>query len=214
MNINGTYGTRGINGLTCNGSGSSPAILLDGSNNTIQNVSISGYSGDGIRIGSQIGSQTTSGAESNNLLFNITGSSVTNLVHICGSSDTSCGTSSSLAAPSDITLMGVNGGTTASIEDDVTSANLSGVVGHVLGEQLPSGGYSRFTTNNCANNGVQSCPAWFVGPSANGPVAGTTSCSQVANGSLFSATTSTTSQHPTTLLGCIGSTWQKLSGNF
>jgi hypothetical protein len=215
VNINGTYATRGINGLTCDagtGGSAAPAILLDGSNNTIQNVSISHYTGDGIVIGSQVNSVTSNnvfGYAQNNLLFNITGSSVANLIHICGSSDTSssCNTPANPAPPSDLTLMGINGGATASIQDDLTGSTLSGSVGlYVLGEPLPTGGYSRFTTNG-------GYPAWYVGPTGSG-VAKNSSCGTgVANGSLYSFTSGTTSATQPTLLGCIGGNWIALSSN-
>jgi hypothetical protein len=193
VNINGTYGTRGIRGLTCNGTSSAPAILLDGSNNTIEDVSITGYTGEGIVIGSR-GTYAQG-----NLLFNITGSgTLTNLVHIKNPSG---------GPPTDTTLMGISGGTTT-IQDDVTSSKItdSPVGLYILGEPMaqtgtPSG-YSRFTTSS-------SSPAWFVGPS--GSISSGSLCTSVANGSLFSFTSIVASAP--TLLGCIGGTWTGLSGS-
>lgn len=216
LNIDGTYGTRGVNGLTCYGGGSNgnAAVLLDGSNNTIQNVTISGYTGDGILIGSQLSSQNASGAESNNLIFNVSAPSVTNAIHISGTPGNTCGKSGTLNCPSDITLMGINGGTTASIQDDLSSSTVTGSTGlYVLGEptlgQTTTPGYSRFTTGTCTNHG---CPSWFVGPAGSEPTTGA-SCSTLI-GSLFSVTTTITSTPHTTLWGCTGTgTWEALSGS-
>ena len=206
LNINGTNNTRGVNGLDCHGTGtpSGPAILLDAHNNTIQNVSISGgYAGkDGVLIGSQ-GSYAQ-----NNLLMNIGSTSVKNVVHI----------SNTMGVPTDLTLMGISGGTTSTIQDDVTSSNVptdsKGLALYVLGEPIMSGanvlGYSRFTTSNSnGSSGSSGTPAWFQGPLAPGTACGTSTT--VANGSLYSITSTISSG--TTLWGCIVGTWTKLSGN-
>jgi len=52
ISINGTNNTRGVNGLNCIVNSSNPGVLIDGSNNTVQNVTISGSTGTGIVIGS------------------------------------------------------------------------------------------------------------------------------------------------------------------
>jgi hypothetical protein len=59
VNINGLSDTRGIHGLTCtlSSTSSGPAIYLDGANNSLEDISISGTSTqDGIVIGSGGGS--------------------------------------------------------------------------------------------------------------------------------------------------------------
>jgi hypothetical protein len=211
VNINGTYGTRGIRGLTCvaPGTAGSAAILLDGNNNTIEDVYISNFT-DGVLIGSQIPSGATAGYAQNNLLFNIRGSStVTHLVHICKSLDSSpCPTGTNNSPPTDLTLMGITSAANTTIQDDVTGATLTNTgdptVGlYILGEPVLGGslgatpiGSSRFTTSN-------SYPAWFVGSS---PGSGNT-CT--VNGTLYSVTSGTTAP---TLLGCINLKWDSLSG--
>jgi len=66
VNINGVSGgTHGIHGLTCKGNYSPVAVLLDSSNNSLEDVRITGFD-DGIRIGSV-------GTARSNVLFNIVG---------------------------------------------------------------------------------------------------------------------------------------------
>jgi hypothetical protein len=196
VDINGTINTRGLNGIDCVGSASVAAILVDGRNNTIQNVTISGYTGDGIEIGSQASAQS-------NLLVNISGStSLADVVHIATSTS---------GSPTDLTLMGISGSTTGTIINDAVSGSASvkdstGYIGlYVLGEGMTSGstpvGYSRFTTA-----GNTETPAWFQGT-----VPATGSCASVADGSLYSVTSSVSSGP--TLSGCIGGSWVALSGS-
>lgn len=201
VNILGTYGTRGIHDLHCVGGSTkgTAAVLLDGSNNTIEDVTVSNYT-EGILIGSQLPANAQ-----NNILLNVSATSVTNVIHICGTNtSTNCGTS---ANPTDVTLMGISSGssTTNTIEDMVTNTTLShttdpNVSLYILGEKITSGNYSnlgftRFTTS-------PSVPAWFSGPA----VPSDTSCS--VNGSIYSVTSGTTSP---TLYGCIGGTWTGLT---
>jgi len=66
VNINGVNGgTHGIHGLTCKGNYSPVAVMLDSSNNSLEDVRITGFD-DGIRIGSV-------GTARSNVLFNIVG---------------------------------------------------------------------------------------------------------------------------------------------
>jgi hypothetical protein len=188
VNINGTNSTRGIHGLHCVGTGSpsGAAIKLDGHNNTIQDVSISGYTGDGIVIGSQ-------GAYAqDNLIFNVTATGVNNVVHI----------SNATGAPTDLTLMGISGGTNA-IQDDVAGSTItsSPVALYVLGEAMGTAGYSRFTTS-------KSLPAWFVGSA---PKSSGACPSGMSNGSLYSVTAA--GAGAPTLSGCVGGNWVALSGS-
>jgi hypothetical protein len=201
--IRGTYGTRGIHGLNCAGSNSpfNPAILLDGSNNSIENVSISGYTGDGILVGSRASAQ-------DNILLNVsspTGSSLANVIHVCGTGPNStCNTS----YVSDLTIMGASSAANYTIADDVTGTKLpfstDQFVGlYVLGEPYPASssiGNSRFSTS-------PSVPAWFVGSTQ-------PSGACASNGSMFSVSAKITGTG-TTLWGCVGNTWSaKLSGAY
>jgi hypothetical protein len=201
VNINGTNGTRGIHGLNCVGTGSPSvaAILLDGRNNTIQDVSISGYTGDGILIGSQYNStgNPLGAYAQNNFLLNIAGSSsLTNVVHIFAN------TVQSGAQPTDLTLMGISGGTGKTIINDAVSGptliSRSPVGLYILGESMGPTGYSRFSTSSNA-------PVWLQGTA----VPGATCPAGVVNGSLYSVTNNT--NNPTaTLWGCIGGSWVAL----
>lgn len=198
VSINGTNNTRGLSGIDCywSGSGSSPAaILVDGRNNTIEGVTISGYKADGIEIGSQAAAQ-------DNLIANVTAAStVTNVVHIA-----------STGSPTDLTMMGIKGAGVI-IKDDVSGAgsvrDSQGYIAlYILGEPVTSGGnnvgYSRFTTTT--NSTTPSVPVWFQGA---GLPTTTTSCT--TPGSLYSVTSTSTTAR-TTLWGCIGGTWDPLSG--
>ena len=83
MCANFSVSTRGIHGLTCNTTvtGSNmplAAVLLDGSNNSIEDVQILGFK-NGILVGKNAAAQ-------NDVAPNISGNSgVTNVIHICGS---------------------------------------------------------------------------------------------------------------------------------
>jgi hypothetical protein len=188
--------TRGIHGLTCTGNtgtGTIPntGVLLDGDNNSIEDVQVQGFQ-DGIRIGENASAQS-------NVLLNIAGgTNVTNVVHIYvpPSGDT----------VSDLSIMGVgNGGVSSvhTIQDDLTGTTLSDTtVGmYVLGEPVLVGttsssiGYSRFTTSPNA-------PNWGVGGTA--PITGTgATCT---TGSLFTNTSGTTAAN--TLFVCANGLWQ------
>jgi hypothetical protein len=190
--------TRGIHGLTCAMSGSENAIYLDAPNNSLEDVYISGGSTqDGILIGSQANAY-------NNVIFNVRGSGLRNVIHICGT--TTCG-----ATPynvTDLTILGVGvvAGSGDSIEDDLTNMTLpSPYVGmYILGEQVEGGsssiGYSRFTTSPNGNPTVRAA-TWLVGSKP--PTTG--AC---AAGSLYSCTDGSncnTTGELYTLWGCQGS---------
>jgi hypothetical protein len=175
--INGTVGTRGIHGLNCNTpSLSGAAIDVEGSNNSLEDISLSGANGtntDGIVLG------LTSAAQ-NNVLFNIRGNGFTNLIHISpvfgnDSSQSNCPAvdtvHTSVYNVCDITIMGVTNGTSGSgittIYDQVSGATLNdSTLGmYVLGEPVQSGststndtflGNSHFTTS-------LDFPTWLVG---------------------------------------------------
>ena len=171
--INGLSGTHGIHSLTCMSKNSDPpaAVLLDSSNNSIEDVRIAGFY-DGIRVGANANAQS-------NVLANIIGdtnpvlggNTPINVVHITNLGHT----------VSDLSIMGANNATggsssTVTIQDDLTGAQLTDTsVGiYALGESPSSGtSYSRFTTS-------PSQPTWAVG--TNYPQG---SC---ARGSLYSCT--------------------------
>jgi hypothetical protein len=207
VNINGTNSTRGIHGLNCVGTGTTTAaaILLDSRNSTIQNVSISGTyatGADGILIGSQLNTFTNNfnvpvgSYAQNDLLMNITGSSsLKNVVHIK--------TNTTGTLPSDLTFMGISGGGTNSIKDDVAGSgsktSTSPVSLYVLGEGIGTGN-SRFTTSTTV-------PAWFVGASV--PVKGQSCPSGIVTGSLYSITNNSNSPS-ITLWDCTGGVWDSV----
>jgi hypothetical protein len=181
--------TRGIHGMTCTGGTSLPAagVLLDGSNNMIEDVHFEGFK-DGILIGSQTGSQPFGDVISvvNGLTTNLNGQ-MTNVIHI-----------SNANAVQDLTLTGIQasanpgqGPAPASIQDDLTSTTLSdATVGlYVLGEPN-NGGYSRLTTS-------PNVPSWSAGSTT---IVG----SACAVGSLYSNTAATSAS--TTLYVCVPGT--------
>jgi hypothetical protein len=193
-------GTRGIHGLNCSTtSTSSAAIDVETPNNTLEDIRISGSTSiDGILLG-------FAGAAQGNILSNIRGTSLKNLIHI----------SSSVPVPTklncpgnsfacDVLIFAATAATTVTniLADDLTSTTIpttkeTNIGMYVVGEPVsgePSGqmatiGYSRLTTSPSATT-------WFVGPNA---PAG----SSCVTGDLFS-TTSTTSL--TTLWECEGGT--------
>jgi hypothetical protein len=155
--------------------------LLSSSNNTIEDVQISGFT-NGIVVGS-------GGAAQNNVLMNISGithvSTVVNIpVH---------------ATASDLVIMGVQNYSSGSdtIYDGLTSTVLSdpSVAIYALGE-ANGNGYSRYTSSPNA-------ATWVVGPNAT-PSGG---CTAANLGSIFAPTVGSTGslwvcENPTT-----GPTW-------
>jgi len=214
VNIQGTYGTRGIHGLTCVGTGTGTAVKVDGSNNSIEDVFLSNYT-DGIVIGSQSAIVSTGLYTQNNVLLNIRGdSSITNaVVHICGpvghSPCSANSTSYPAGIPSDITIMGLTNSATSpnTIQDDVTSSALADTyIGmYILGETVSgfsvsatgATSTSRFTTSPNA-------PTWYVGGMP------PTSGSSCKTGSLFSIISGTSTP---SLSLCAGGVWGGFSNN-
>jgi hypothetical protein len=186
VDINNTYGTRGIHGLNCTLTASSTAgMLVDGANNSVENVFIQGSSSqDGILVASRYAAQS-------NLLFNVTGSGLKNVVELSVNA-------------SDITVVGVTSLTSAAtIADDLPggrSITDENVGMYVLGEAVQDNtsgnpvviGYSRLTTSTSTD-----AVTWLVGP--NSPTG--TGCSV---GSLFSCNSSNakTCAQGVTLWGC------------
>lgn len=171
--INGVS-TRGIHGLTCSNTGSVPAsgagVLLGGSNNSVEDVTVAGFH-DGVVIGANA---IVQGAVVVNVV-NSTPSVGNAVVHI-----------SSTNTVSDVTVMGVNkGAATYSIEDDITAGTPllqdTSVGIYAVGESVATKTYSRFTTS-------PSLPAWVQSNSA----APSTQC---VIGSLYSNTAGTNSNN-------------------
>jgi hypothetical protein len=169
--INGLTGTRGIHGLSCIAENNDPqaAVLLDSSNNSIEDVRIVGFY-DGIRVGANNNAQS-------NVLVNIYGDTTEptckptcfvpiHVVHIYNVGN----------VVTDLSIMGLSNAAanTTTIDDDLTGTSLSDTsVGiYALGQAI-NGGHSRYTTSpNTAH--------WTVGTA--GPNG---SCHQ---GSLYSCT--------------------------
>jgi hypothetical protein len=145
--------TRGIHGLTCTNTGTVPgsgaAVLLAGSNNSLENVTVQGFY-DGVKIGSN-------GTAQGNIVLNVANGtpSVSNaVIHIVTTNPVS-----------DLTIMGVNKGSASySIEDDITAGTpllADKTVGmYAIGESVTvtnaTKAYSRFTTS-------PSVPTWIRG---------------------------------------------------
>jgi hypothetical protein len=185
--------TRGIHGLSCIMSGTTgPAIYLDSPNNRLEDVYIQGGStADGIVIGSRA-------PAFNNVIFNVSGKTLGNVVHICALSSSGACPGSSTANVSDLTVLGVTkSSATYSILDDLSNAKIPDTyVGlYIVGEPVignsTSIGYSRFTTS-------PSVPAWLVGT-------GTPSGSGCAVGALYSRTSGGSGTG--SIYGCTGGSW-------
>jgi hypothetical protein len=191
-------GMRGIHGITCVGNTTNPisggGILLDSTDNSIEDVFVDGYT-DGILVGSQ---PSTSSRAWGNVFFNINGgSTLTNVVHLCGSTGTSPCPTTSGTAVQDASFIGVTSGNSSgtSIKDEASGATLadSHVGIYALGDPF-SVGYSRFTTS-------RTVPSWFTGS----PVAATGSACGAATGSIYTATT--TAVGTGTAWACVGGQW-------
>jgi hypothetical protein len=177
--INGLSGTRGIHGLNCTSptNDSNAAVLLDSSNNSIEDVTIGGFY-NGIVVGSM-------GPARSNVLVNISDNTKAcssncpptpvNMVHI------EPYITSGTPNVSDLSIIGASndGAGTVTILDDLTSTNLNDtyVSIYALG-QSKNNGYSRFTTSPNA-------ATWVVGTTS------PSNASACPNGSLYSCTGST-----------------------
>jgi hypothetical protein len=191
----GVEDTRGIQNLKCIGGGGPVGIYLDGSGNTLEDVSVSGFE-DGILIGD---SQNARG----NVVLNVTGSSsVTNVVHICGStSTTNCPGG---LAVSDLSILQVNrNSATYTVRDDSIATGVGSslvtdnqVAIYAIGQPMAgSAGYSRFTTASKSDY----VPSWLVGSGA--PSGSCTT--NLQTGTLYSDMSSATH----TLWICNGTSW-------
>jgi len=186
--------TRGIHGLTCISSSiPSAAVLLDASNNSIEDVTIIGFK-DGILVGQNAAAQSNVLLNISNPITSVLGTSVTNLIHI------------SSATPGNVTdlsiLSAVNASFTNTIKDDVTGTTLSfstdpQVGMYVLGDPVLAAstvvGYSRFSTS-------PRVPTWAVEHTTSSPPA-----SPCATGSILSNPGAAGGSN--TLWACTGGTW-------
>jgi hypothetical protein len=176
--------SRGVHGLTCSVNGTSPAITIDGPNNSLEDISISSASSsaDGIRIGSV-------GTAEGNTLFNIQGTGLKNVIHITNggtgnasgvqncpytySQTTGKGTVYNIC---DLTIFGVaRSGGTNTIQDDLTGTVVldSTLAMYTLGEIVVDTdsnnntntiGFSRFTTATATASGnTNYATPWLVG---------------------------------------------------
>jgi hypothetical protein len=204
-NINGTKSTRGIHGLTCVTTNSSgPLVFIDGSNNSIEDLTLTyvpsdgpaGPSLDGILVGSLAAAQS-------NVLINISGNNLANVVHVSNATSTqsncppqNTNNSATVNNVCDLTLLGIGSASSNAIKDDLTSTILTdATVGlYVVGEQVFAGtnsvGYSRFTTS-------PNLPTWLIGSGTPG--------SSCATGSLYSNTQGPISS---TLSTCVATAWK------
>lgn len=189
--------TRGIHGLTCTMSGNSgAAVYVDAPNNSLEDLHISGGGAqDGIIVGSRSPAQ-------NNVLLNVSGSGLNNVIHICGTAHSgNCGG----VSVSDVTILGLTrSGGNNTIKDDLTQTTLTDVnLGlYIVGEPVMANsnpiGYSRFTSSKSTG-----AVTWLI--SAAPPSALTDPC---AAGSLYSCTNGS-SCPSSTLWGCNGSSGWK-----
>ena len=174
--------TKGVHSVTCTAYsnttiGPLAGIQLDSSSNILEDIHFEGYQ-DGVRVG-------WDGAAQGDVLLNINGGagkdSMTNVIHICGSTSlstpfTPCSTSNTV---SDLTIEGVLATASGSfnvtnlLEDDATetivprlsSPNETTMARYTLGEGF-AGGYSRFTTLPIiltTSYPPAPVPAWGVG---------------------------------------------------
>jgi hypothetical protein len=209
--------TRGIHGLTCTADGTPAAgILLDGSNNTLEDIHMEGYS-DAILVGSNANAQ-------GNVLIGVNGSDgagqMTNVVHICGpnlpaygSPNPLCLTTTNLVT--DLAILGtraenIHNTITNNLQDDVNATLISfledpHVLLYALGNTITgtTGGYSRYTTSAPKPSTTPPpVPTWGVGALGSSPPSGTCPA-----GALFSNTTGT-SGGKDTLWVCVGTAWK------
>lgn|SRR5215472_9488479 len=215
--------SRGVHGLTCvvgSSSSSKGAIMLDGPDNELEDITVSSATSgmDGILIGSK-------GPAEGNTLTNIVGASgLTNVIHISNATSAKqangngyCPFPSSPGAVNnvcDLTILGIAGQSgTNTLRDDLTNTTVTDLslgmysLGEYVGTNSASIGNSRLTTAAANTNTTP----WLVGPAA--PI------SACAVGALYSCTGSssscTNSSNVTaTLWQCVGSstgsTWAKI----
>lgn len=210
--------SRGVHGLTC--SISNPpgaAITIDGPNNSLEDISIS-ISGSSAQDGILIWSQ---GPAQGNTLFNIQGSGtgLKNVIHVKSTGPTgpasgaqNCPYYTSNLGNSvasfvcDLTIFGIAGTGTSTVQDDLTGTTITDstlsmyILGEYVGTKSSSFGYSRLTTATASSN--TNATPWLVGATA--------PSSSCAVGTIYSCTGCTAPAGA--LYECMGggSTWKKI----
>jgi hypothetical protein len=189
--------TRGIHGLTCiSNSVPNAGLLLDPSNNSIEDVNIVGFT-DGILVGQNAAAQS-------DVILNVSGAPpgatgiAGNLIHISNA------TAGNVA---DLSILSVaNSKIANTIKDDVTNTTLSfstnpQVGMYVLGDPVLAAGsaigYSRFSTS-------PRIPTWAVEKTT----ISTTPPGPCATGSILSNPGASGSAN--TLWACTGGTWANI----
>jgi hypothetical protein len=173
--------TLGVRGLTCISSDTSStgsAVVIDGSNNTIEDVYVQGFY-DGIKVGSN-------SISADDIFRNISDGTT-------GSQDHATIEIGYLAE--DIVLMGIqNSGHKWTIADNQTNTTLNNptLAMYVLGHPIPGNNsiFSRFTTSvpSIAVNASNNAPTWVVGSGVNGGIPQQASGTSCVVGSLYSNT--------------------------
>jgi hypothetical protein len=199
-----TDSLRGVHGLNCITS-HSPAIYLDVSNTTMEDITIDGnttFGGSSFPDGILVGSNSSAGARAD-LLRNIRGvGNLGNVIHISNNAPTG-----QPPNVSDITVLSASRGmgVPATVQDDLSGTTLSDAsVGlYALGQPVTNAtttfGYSRFTTS-------PNLATWVTGT---GPLGTNASCLSGETGSLYTCTKSSNcpSASSKTLWACVGGTW-------
>jgi hypothetical protein len=219
--------TRGLKGLSCigdstvAGSAGHPAIIIQASNNTVEDVHIESF-WDGVQIGALPGGS----AVNNVFVANVTGhpngsgsGPVTNAVHICGNHSNSTfgscgGATGTFPAVTDVVLhsISVSGtqNTKTAIADDVSGTPLTGTgvtVGvYAIGQNSVNGVSTAFAKFSSTPGTSANIPTWGVGNSAV-PTA-STGCS--IPGALFSNTSGTSGSADTIYVCSSGLVWTAL----
>jgi hypothetical protein len=195
--IKGLKRTLGIHGLTCTVTSATNAILLDASNNTLEDIQFTGFN-----TGIVVGSQT---AAASNVLKNVSGNMVS-------PAPGPAVLISSANPVTDLAIMGAsNTGnqTEEIIVDQVTSTTLvtnstqNSVAMYVLG-QPANGGYSRYMTSPPLSPPTVGAATWGFGgnyPQGNCPSGSLYSC-------IGTSTTCTTGTVTATLWGCSNGSWK------
>jgi hypothetical protein len=225
--------TKGLHGITCHGNSSTAAsstyagIRVNSGNSSLEDVHIESY-WDGVRIGDET-SATVNNIELSNINGTYDGSTVTNVVHICGpNSSSQYGACPQYGNVGNVTVLGAtdlnntssnscSGSEVCStaIQDDVTGTSIAApptssasgipVSFYALGAEIgtSSGIYSRFATTPSfysATDGTPT-PSWGVGTTAVSSSCGTP-------GALYSNTAA--GSGASSVYVCAGGSWTSI----
>jgi hypothetical protein len=219
--------TRGLKGFSCIGdstvtaSAGHPAIIIQASNNTVEDVHIESF-WDGVQIGALPGGSAVNNVFVANVTAHPNGSAsgpVTNAVHICGNNSNgsfgSCGgATGSFPAVTDVVLHGISISgaqkTVTAVGDDVSGTPLTGTgltVGfYAIGQNSVNGVSTAFAKFSSTPGTGANIPTWGVGSSA----VPTTSTGCSTPGSLFSNTSGTSGSANTIYVCSSGFVWTSL----